>query len=128
MVGPYRDATVSKAFPNGKGLIFTGPLEAFTTRIKVAAYGGLVIASPVVFFHLWRFITPGLNPKEKRYAIPFTVSSVILFAGGSVVAGFSFPHTLPLFLHVGRGDPLPLVSAAASLNPCLPLLFVPAQA
>jgi len=116
MVGPYRDATVSKAFPNGKGLIFTGPLEAFTTRIKVAAYGGLIIASPVVFFHLWRFITPGLNPKEKRYAIPFTVSSVILFAGGSVVAVFTFPKALQFLLSVGGRDLDPLLSAGSYLT------------
>src|SRR5437764_9855608 len=87
MVQPYRDAT-------GKGLIFTQPLEAFMTRIKVAAYGGFVVASPVVFFHLWRFITPGLNPKEKKYAIPFVVSSVVLFVGGSVVRVVTFPRAL----------------------------------
>jgi sec-independent protein translocase protein TatC len=116
MVTPYREATISKAFPNGKGLIFTNPLEAFMTRIKVAAYGGLVIASPVVFFHLWRFITPGLNPKEKRYAIPFTVSSVILFGGGSVVAVITFPKALQFLLGVGGSDLDPLLSAGSYLT------------
>ena len=116
MVGPYRDATISKAFPNGKALIFTSPLEAFMTRIKVAAYGGLVLASPVVFFHLWRFITPGLNPKEKRYAIPFTVSSVILFAGGSLVAVITFPKALQFLLGVGGSDLDPLLSAGSYLT------------
>ncbi|HEV8625063.1 MAG TPA: twin-arginine translocase subunit TatC [Acidimicrobiia bacterium] len=116
MVAPYRDATISKAFPNGKPLIFTSPLEAFTTRIKVAAYGGFVLASPVVFFHLWRFITPGLNPKEKRYAIPFTVSSVILFAGGSLVAVITFPKALNFLLGVGGSDLDPLLSAGSYLT------------
>jgi sec-independent protein translocase protein TatC len=116
MVEPYRDATISKAFPNGKPLIFTSPLEAFTTRIKVAAYGGMVLASPVVFFHLWRFITPGLNPKEKRYAIPFTVSSVILFAGGSMVAVVTFPKALNFLLNVGGSDLDPLLSAGSYLT------------
>jgi sec-independent protein translocase protein TatC len=116
MVEPYRDATISKAFPNGKPLIFTSPLEAFTTRIKVAAYGGMVLASPVVFFHLWRFITPGLNPKEKRYAIPFTLSSVILFAGGSMVAVITFPKALNFLLSVGGRDLDPLLSAGSYLT------------
>ena len=116
MVEPYRDATVSKAFPNGKGLIFTSPLEAFATRLKVAAYGGFVIASPVVFFHLWRFITPGLNPKEKKYAIPFTVSSVILFIGGSSVAVITFPKALNFLLTVGGSDLDPLLSAGSYLT------------
>jgi sec-independent protein translocase protein TatC len=109
MVQPYRDAT-------GKGLIFTQPLEAFMTRIKVAAYGGFVIASPVVFFHLWRFITPGLNPKEKKYAIPFVVSSVVLFVGGSLVAVITFPKALNFLLGVGGKDLDPLLSAGSYLT------------
>ena len=109
MVQPYRDAT-------GKGLIFTQPLEAFMTRIKVAAYGGFVVASPVVFFHLWRFITPGLNPKEKKYAIPFVVSSVVLFVGGSLVAVVTFPKALNFLLGVGGKDLDPLLSAGSYLT------------
>ena len=109
MVQPYRDAT-------GKGLIFTQPLEAFMTRIKVAAYGGFVVASPVVFFHLWRFITPGLNPKEKKYAIPFVASSVILFVGGSMVAVITFPKALNFLLGVGGKDLDPLLSAGSYLT------------
>ena len=109
MVQPYRDAT-------GKGLIFTQPLEAFMTRVKVAAYGGFVVASPVVFFHLWRFITPGLNPKEKKYAIPFVASSVILFVGGSLVAVVTFPKALNFLLGVGGKDLDPLLSAGGYLT------------
>ncbi len=116
MIEPYRDATVSDAFPKGKDLIFTQPLEAFMTRIKVAAYGGFVIASPVVFFHLWRFITPGLHPREKKYAIPFVVSSVILFVGGSSVAVLTFPKALNFLLGVGGNDLDPLLTAGSYLT------------
>jgi sec-independent protein translocase protein TatC len=116
MVAPYRDATATRLLPDGKELIFTSPLEAFATRIKVSAYGGFVIASPVVFFHLWRFITPGLNPKEKRYAIPFVVSSVVLFAGGSLVAVLTFPKALNFLLGVGGNDLSPLLSAGSYLT------------
>jgi sec-independent protein translocase protein TatC len=109
MVEPYKDAT-------GKNLIFTQPLEAFMTRIKVAAYGGFVIASPLVFFHLWRFITPGLNPKEKKYAIPFVVSSVILFTGGSMVAVITFPKALNFLIGVGGKDLDPFLTAGSYLT------------
>src|SRR6185312_10999546 len=65
----YKNAT------NGSrnALVFTGPLDAFATRLKIAMYGGIVLASPVWLFQMWRFITPGLNPNEKKYAIPFIV-------------------------------------------------------
>lgn len=109
MIEPYEEAT-------GKVLIFTQPLEAFLTRIKVAAYGGLVLASPVVFWHLWRFITPGLYPKEKRYAIPFVVSSVILFVGGSFVAVLTFPRALDFLLGVGGDNLEPLLTAGSYLS------------
>lgn len=116
MIEPYRNATVSDEFPNGKDLIFTQPLEAFMTRIKVAAYGGFVIASPFVFFHLWRFITPGLNPKEKRYAIPFVTASVILFVGGSGLAIITFPKALNFLLAAGGENIDPLLSAGGYLT------------
>ena len=60
--------------------IFTGPLDAFATRLKIATYGGIVLALPVWLWQLWRFITPGLNPKEKKYAVPFVIASIVLFA------------------------------------------------
>jgi len=40
-------------------------------RIKIGAFGGLVLASPIIFWQFWRFITPGLRSAEKRYAVPF---------------------------------------------------------
>jgi len=93
-------------------------------RIKVAAYGGLVVASPVVFFHLWRFITPGLNPNEKRYAVPFVVSAIVLFLGGTVVAAFTLPPALKFLLAVGGNDLHPLITA----NSYLTLIFLMALA
>ncbi len=110
MVEPYKDIT------GQEGLIFTQPLEAFMTRLKVAAYGGLVIASPVVFWHLWRFITPGLYSKEKRYAIPFVVSSVVLFVGGSILSLLTFPRALEFLLGVGGDNLRPLLSAGSYLS------------
>ena len=50
---------------------------------RSSAYLGLVLALPIVLYQLWRFITPGPPPKEKKYAIPFIVSSLVLFGLGS---------------------------------------------
>jgi sec-independent protein translocase protein TatC len=110
MVEPYKDIT------GQEGLIFTQPLEAFLTRMKVSAYGGLVLASPVVFWHLWRFVTPGLYPKEKRYAVPFVVSSVILFAGGATLSLLTFPKALQFLIGVGGDNLRPLLSAGSYLS------------
>src|SRR5580700_5404014 len=67
-------------------LYVTGPLDGLSLRIKIATYGGVFLGSPVILWELWRFITPGLHPNEKRYAIPFIVASIAFFALGCVVA------------------------------------------
>jgi sec-independent protein translocase protein TatC len=84
-------------------LFVTGPLEAFGVRLDVAAFGGLVIALPVILFHLWRFVTPGLRANEKKYAIPFVLATLLLFCGGATIAWITFPHALG-FLHAAGGS------------------------
>ena len=81
-------------------LFVTDPLEGITTRLKVAGWGGLFIASPVVLWQVWRFITPGLHKKEKRYAIPFVLSSIVLFGMGLVLAYITFPKALEFLVGV----------------------------
>jgi sec-independent protein translocase protein TatC len=87
--------------PKHCGFYITGPLDGLALRVKIAAYGGLFLASPVLLWELWRFITPGLNRKEKRYAIPFIVASIVLFALGGLVAYVTFPHALNFLDHIG---------------------------
>ena len=96
---PYAEVTKGRknCGADGCDLVVTDPLAPFIVRLKVSTYSGLVIALPVVLWQLWRFITPGLNPKEKRYAIPFILSSIVLFAwaGGRVAdlpEGPRLPH------------------------------------
>jgi sec-independent protein translocase protein TatC len=83
------------------GFYITGPLDGLSLRVKIAAYGGAFLASPVLLWEFWRFVTPGLNPKEKRYAVPFVVSSIVLFALGCAVAFVTFPHALRFLDSIG---------------------------
>jgi len=75
-------------------LLALGPLDGFAIRLDVTGWGGLLFASPVILFQLWRFVTPGLRANEKRYAIPFVVATVGLFCAGAFVAWLTFPHAL----------------------------------
>ena len=63
-------------------LVGTGVVEAFITKIKVAMIAGLFIASPAVFYELWRFISPGLYESEKRNARPFVLTTTACFLAG----------------------------------------------
>src|SRR5437879_3455881 len=82
-------------------LFVTGPLEPFAIRLKIAAYGGFALASPVVFWEVWRFVTPGLRARERRYALPFIISSVVLFALGGLVAWLTLPKALQFLVAIG---------------------------
>jgi sec-independent protein translocase protein TatC len=103
----YRDATDG----DRDALVFTGPLDAFTTRLKVATYGGIVLAFPVWLWQLWRFITPGLNPNEKRYAVPFISASIVLFVLGAFVAMRTLEPALGFLLGQGGTELEPLLTA-----------------
>jgi sec-independent protein translocase protein TatC len=63
-------------------LIGTGVGEAFFTKIKVALIAGLFLASPAVFYEVWKFIAPGLNETERRMAKPFVLFATIFFIAG----------------------------------------------
>lgn len=100
---PYCDLKREKRLPGSCNFVITDPLEGVTTRFKVSAYIGLVLALPIVLYQLWRFITPGLHPKEKRYAVPFILSSLVLFLLGAAVAVLTFPQALDFLIGVS-GD------------------------
>ncbi|HET7476563.1 MAG TPA: twin-arginine translocase subunit TatC [Dermatophilaceae bacterium] len=113
LIQPYCDT-----LPAGQkcSLYITDPLEGFVTRLKVATWVGFLLASPVVLYQLWRFITPGLNPNEKRYAIPFVLSSVALFVFGAVVAYLTFPKALQFLLSIGGTNLTPILSPSRYLR------------
>lgn len=88
---------------NGCNFVITNPLEGVTTRLKVSGYVGLVLALPMVLWQLWRFITPGLHSKEKKYAVPFIFSSMVLFGIGAGLAVLTFPNALDFLIGIS-GD------------------------
>jgi sec-independent protein translocase protein TatC len=77
--------------PGGK-LIYTEAPEMFMLWIKIAALTGVLIASPYIMLQVWLFIAPGLYAKEKKLAIPFVLSSSLLFVSG---AAFSHYYVFP---------------------------------
>jgi len=74
---PIREVSGGKVL-----LIGTGVGEAFYTKIKVALIAGLFIASPAVFFEIWKFIAPGLYETERKMARPFVFFATIFFVLG----------------------------------------------
>ena len=81
--------------------------------MKIAVFGGLVLASPVILFQFWRFITPGLQAREHKWAVPFVAAAFSLFLLGAATAYLTLPHALSFLKSVGGPqlqaiyDPIP---------------------
>src|SRR5439155_16286543 len=84
--------------PSNCALAYTSPIGPFVVKIKIVTFLGLAIALPVVLYQVWRFITPGLTGRERRYAIPFVLTSVVLFLTGATIAYLLLPKALDFLL------------------------------
>src|SRR5580693_4107062 len=87
----------------GGGLVYLNPTDPFNLYLEVALVGGLFAVSPFVFYQLWLFIAPGLYRTEKRYVLPFLISTVGLFiAGGAFGYKIVYPASLDFLIGYGQ--------------------------
>lgn len=78
-------AEIMNEVGGSKRMIYTALTEAFFTYIKVGAFGGVVVAFPIIAWQLWRFVAPGLYRHEKKAFLPFLIVSPILFVIGAAL-------------------------------------------
>lgn len=84
-------------------LVYLNPTEPFNMYLKVGLIAGLFVASPVVLYQVWLFISPGLYRAEKKYVLPFMVSTVGLFiAGGAFGYKMVWPAALDFLIGYGE--------------------------
>ncbi len=80
-------------------LIVLDITEPFLVALKVAAFGGLILALPFIVYQVWAFIAPGLYEHEKRLAVPFLLGAGFSFALGALFAYYVFlPFAVPFLL------------------------------
>ncbi|MGH7883783.1 MAG: twin-arginine translocase subunit TatC, partial [Candidatus Dormibacteraceae bacterium] len=79
--------------------VFFGPTGAFMLRLKIALFAGTLAASPVIFWQIWWFVSPGLHTHEKRIVLPLIAATTFFFLLG---VSFCF-YALPLVIHVLTG-------------------------
>ena len=79
---------LTQVLPKNGYLIYTGLTEAFFVYMKLAFFASLIITSPFILYQIWKFISPGLLPKEKKYVVPFVFFSSLLFISGILFGYF----------------------------------------
>ena len=110
--------------PEGDHLIFTNLPEMFFTYLKVAFLSGVLLMAPFIFYQLWMFVAPGLYRREKRYVIPFVVTSTILFVGGALFGYFVvFPFGFKFFIGFSNEYVKALPSVKQYFSFAIKLLF-----
>lgn len=103
---PFTDAWLHgpKQLDGSAALNFASPAAAFIAYAQLSAIAGAVVALPFMLWQVWAFVAPGLYSREKRFAIPFVVSSCLLFAGGGYFGWkVAFPAAFQFLLGFG-GD------------------------
>lgn len=104
------------ASPVGKLYFFT-PQEAFWVRLKVAFVAGLVLAAPYILGEAWAFVAPGLKPREKLWALPFLIFSIIMFYLGCALAlWFAVPVGVKFLSSFGGEVMSPFFGASGYIN------------
>ncbi len=111
-------------------LVYTQLYEAFFTKIKVAFFGGMFVAFPMIATQLWLFVAPGLYRSEKRAMLPFLCATPILFTAGAALAYyFVFPFAWRFFASFqdptgGGGVPIELLPKVSEyLDLVMKLIF-----
>jgi sec-independent protein translocase protein TatC len=135
LLSPFRNAVAKynmTAIEAGRepivtDLIATQILETFFVNVKLAIFGGVILAFPVIAYQLYRFVAPGLYKNEKRAFLPYLILSPLLFSlGAALVFYYVFPYVLAFGLNVaGSGDIslLPKISEYLSLAMTLFIAF-----
>jgi sec-independent protein translocase protein TatC len=77
---------IAPYLPGDGRLVFTKPTDAFLIKLKLAVITGLLLASPLVIYHVWSFLSPAMYEHERRQVVPATIAAVGLFVCGAWMA------------------------------------------
>jgi len=113
-----------QSLPKNTFMIYTSLPEAFFNYLKISFFAGLVVSSPYILYQTWKFISPGLYSSEKKYVLPFVLSSTILFAGGVLFGYFiALPPAFRFFLEFSTDFLKPMLTIREYLSLSIKLLL-----
>ncbi|MDI6891152.1 MAG: twin-arginine translocase subunit TatC [Thermodesulfovibrionales bacterium] len=105
-------------------LVFLAPAEAFWMHLKISMITGLIISLPVIFLQLWKFVSPGLLHKEKKYVIPFVIIATTFFLIGAAYCFFLvLPFAMGFLLTYKTESMTPMLSIGKYVDFCLKFIL-----
>jgi len=110
--------------PEGTSLIATSVVAPFMTPLKLALVTAIFVAIPYILHQVWGFVSPGLYQREKRFAMPLLVSSILLFYAGVAFAYFIlFPIIFAFFASTTPEGVMMMTDISSYLDFTLLLFF-----
>jgi sec-independent protein translocase protein TatC len=99
---------ITAPIPADVPIIVTQIGAGFAVRLQIAMVVGIILAMPVILWHVWRFVAPGLTPSERRAVLPWIPAALLFFALGVSIAYVVMPHAARFLLEflVGRVQPM----------------------
>jgi len=115
---------VKKNIKNNPPLVFLAPAEALWMHMKIAMVTGFVVSLPVIFLQLWKFVSPGLLLKEKKYVVSFVAITTTFFLIGVVYClFFVLPFAMSFLLTYKTGSMIPMLSVGKYVDFCLKFIL-----
>jgi sec-independent protein translocase protein TatC len=111
LLTPLPNAAIALPHDSAQKLVQHEIGEAFMVALKLALAVGIAVASPVVLYQLWAFISPGLTRRERKYALPFTSLGVGLFVIGLAVGFVTLRFPISWLIGFGSKDFLLFIDA-----------------
>ncbi|HEY5578602.1 MAG TPA: twin-arginine translocase subunit TatC [Acidimicrobiia bacterium] len=106
----FRDSTLAfleepyrQVVGNADQLAVFKVTEPFSVSMRLALFGGFLLASPLVLYQAWAFIHPALTTRERRWAIPVVAIMTVLFVGGVAFGYWTLPRGLEFLLGIQPG-------------------------
>jgi sec-independent protein translocase protein TatC len=126
---PYCALPPDRRFPPDRvpgecQLLFTGPLDGFMLRFKVAGIAGAVLSAPFWLYQVWAFVTPGLHRNERRWTVAFVLGSTLLFAAGTVLSYLTISKALNLLVNVAGTGTVAAIEVTRYLGFVMTMLLV----
>ncbi len=117
IIHPYcRLPNTKVSVGHGCTLFAFSVLDQFNARLKVSLFVGGILSAPVWLYQTWRFITPGLHAKERKWAVIFVSLGSLLFALGTLLAYFALYSGLQFLLNVAGGSVTTLLDVSGYLR------------
>lgn len=99
------------------GLVYTGVTDKFMAHVKISMMSSVILTAPFWFYQVWLFVAPGLYRDEKKYALTFITSGVLLFLLGVLfVYYFVFPMAFQFLFAFGGTTDKPLITIGEYLS------------